>query len=105
MGAQHARVYAELPGSTLVGVYDPNQEVARACAEAYNCHAFSSLKAFLDAGIEAVSVAVPTSLHAEVAIEALEQGLHVLVEKPIAATVEEATAMLRAAEASGQKLM
>jgi len=105
MGANHARVYAELPESDLVGVFDADRARAEACAGRFGCRAFPTLNGFLHAGIEAVSVAAPTSLHHELVLQALEAGMHVLVEKPIAATRPEAEAMIRAAEGAGRKLM
>ncbi len=105
MGSNHARVYAEMPEADLVGVFDADRARAEACAERFGCRAFPTLNGFLHAGIEAVSVAAPTSLHHEVVLQALDAGIHVLVEKPIAATRPEAEAMIRAAERAGRKLM
>jgi len=89
LGREHARVYAELAEAELVGVYDPDPAAAAAAAARAGCQAFPHRDALLDRA-EAVSVCVPTPLHLEVASACLEAGLHVLVEKPIAANVEEA---------------
>ncbi len=97
MGAHHARVYAALDGSELVGIYDADEARAGEVAARLGCRAFASLSDFLGAGIEAASVAVPTSLHGDVAGVMLAQGVDVLVEKPIAATLAEADAMIRTA--------
>jgi len=105
MGINHARIYSELPGSMLVGVYDINLKAAEHCANLYGCRAYSTLKEFLKSGVEAVSVAVPTSFHAEIALELLEKGIHVLVEKPIADKIDDALAMIQIAESYNLKLM
>lgn len=98
-GRQHVRVYAGLPGARLAGVYDANLERARALAAEFATRAFSSLPALLDE-IDAASVAVPTSAHAQTAIALLAAGKHVLVEKPLAATLAEADQILAAAAAA-----
>lgn len=105
MGANHARIYATMPGSHLVGIYDPDLARARACAEACGCTAFDTVEALIAAGVEAVSVAVPTSKHRDVVCHVLALGAHVLVEKPIASTVEEAEEMIRTAGRRGRLLM
>ncbi|SHK18030.1 Gfo/Idh/MocA family protein [Rhodothermus profundi] len=105
MGRHHARIYATLPQSMLVGIYDVDKSAALACARLYGCQAFDSLEAFFNAGIEAVSIAVPSSLHAELTLAALEHGMHVLVEKPIATSLSEAQAMIQVAADCGRKLM
>jgi hypothetical protein len=105
MGANHARVYAELDHCELVGVYDAAPAIAQQRAAQFHCSAFSSLEALHDAGVEAVTVAVPTTSHADVVLMALRQGLHVLVEKPIAASLAEAEHMVRVANSYRRVLM
>jgi predicted dehydrogenase len=105
MGQHHARVYAEAERCQLVGVYDADPARAGAIASCYGCGPFRTLEELFGAGLDAVSIAVPTTSHAAIAIQALERGLHVLVEKPLAATLDEALAVMRAAEASRRKLM
>jgi len=97
LGRHHARLYAQTEGARLVGVVDHDRERAVAIASEYGCEAFESEEA-LAAKTEAVSVAVPTAHHPEVAIKLIEAGVHVLVEKPIARTVAEAEAINSAAE-------
>ncbi|WP_323675937.1 Gfo/Idh/MocA family oxidoreductase [Halorubellus sp. PRR65] len=80
MGRQHARVYAELPGVDLVGVYDANESCAEAVADDYETDVLS-LPDLLDAA-SVVSVAVPTEHHYDVVKTCLERDVHVLVEKP-----------------------
>ncbi|MDZ4774432.1 MAG: Gfo/Idh/MocA family oxidoreductase [Planctomycetota bacterium] len=97
LGKFHARIYAENPRAELLAVVDPNGEKARALATECKTTALES-PAQLPASVEAVSIAVPTSLHAEVAIPLLERGVHCLVEKPLAASVVEADRILAAAK-------
>jgi predicted dehydrogenase len=78
LGQHHARVYAELAGARLVGVADVDEARAAEVAARYNCRALADYRAFIGE-VEAVSVAVPTLLHHEVARACLEAGLHVLV--------------------------
>jgi predicted dehydrogenase len=89
LGQHHARNYNELAETELVGVYDADTKRAREIAKANNTRAFESMDK-LAGEIEAASVAVPTDLHREVAGHLLEKGLHLLVEKPLAATTREA---------------
>ena len=102
-GEKHARVYHALDEAELVGVHDRHPERAAAAAERYGCRAFESAEALV-AECEAVSVAVPTAAHREAVERAAGAGLHVLVEKPMAQTVEDADAMIRAAERAGVTL-
>lgn len=86
MGRHHARVYRELPETTLVGVADANEGTAREAAETYETEAMSA-DDLLDT-VDAVSIAVPTSYHYELARDAIERGVHVLIEKPFVETPE-----------------
>ena len=106
MGRNHARVYWELPGVELVGVADADPSAAANVARRYNTRAYSDYRQMLDEQHpQAVTVAVPTSGHAEVALEVIARGIHLLVEKPIAANLAEGQAMIAAAEAAGVTLM
>jgi predicted dehydrogenase len=96
-GRNHARVYRELVGADLIGVYDRNPERAAAVAAEYQTKILKSLDE-LRGRAEAVSVAVPTVAHAEVGCRLLEMGLDVLVEKPMAVNLAEADALLAAAK-------
>jgi len=95
-GRNHARVYRELPGAELVGVYDKDAARAAAIANEFGTHALGNIEA-LRGRVDAVSVAVPTVAHAEVGCQLLEMGLDVLVEKPMAGNLAEAQALLDAA--------
>src|SRR2546422_4263846 len=102
-GRNHARVYRELDGVELAGVYDQNPERAAAVAAEYGTQALPGLDS-LRARSDAVSVAVPTVAHAEVGCRLLEMGLDVLVEKPMAVDLTEADALLEAALRNGRIL-
>ena len=103
----HAKAYQQFPDlATLKAVYDLDPERANAAAADLGCQAATSLEALLARNdIDAVSVTVPTNHHAAAAVAALNAGKHVLCEKPMAATAEQAKAMVAAAEASGKTLM
>jgi predicted dehydrogenase len=100
LGQHHARIYASLPGAQLAGVYDSSRARADEIAGKHGCRAFSSLDE-LGAACDAVSVVVPTDRHAEVALPLLARGCHLLIEKPICASVEEAERVQVAALAKG----
>jgi predicted dehydrogenase len=102
-GEKHARVYASLPGAALAGVYDHHAGRGAEVAEKHGTRAFDSAAALL-ADCEAVSVAVPTVAHRAATEQALAAGCHVLVEKPMAASVAEAEAMIAAAQRAGRVL-
>jgi predicted dehydrogenase len=97
MGSHHARVYAALTGAcTLTGVYDPDADRAATVAERWDATAYGTLEDMLS-DVDVVSVASPSSLHFHHTALALEHGLDVLVEKPLALTVENAQMLERMA--------
>jgi predicted dehydrogenase len=100
MGWHHARVLSLLRDAELVGVADPDETRGRLAVEQFNCRWFPDYRDLL-ASVEAVCIAVPTLLHHRVGMACLEAGVHVLIEKPIAATQEEAAELIQAAEATG----
>jgi predicted dehydrogenase len=100
MGRYHAEKFARCQGVRLSAVVDADAARAAKLAEAYGCVARSDL-AGISGAADAAVVAVPTDRHYEVALACLREGLHVLVEKPIAPTLEQADALIAAAEASG----
>ncbi|MBS1794880.1 MAG: Gfo/Idh/MocA family oxidoreductase [Acidobacteria bacterium] len=107
LGQHHARNYAELAregAGTFVGVCDVDEKQARAIAEKNGCAHFTDWRELLDK-TDAVSIVTPTETHAEIACAFLERGVDVLVEKPIARTLEETDRMIAAAQATGAKLM
>jgi predicted dehydrogenase len=102
-GRNHARVYREIPGAELVGVYDKNPERAARVAAEFQTRVLTSLVE-LRGVVEAVSVAVPTVDHSAVGCQLMEMGLEVLVEKPMATNLPEADALLHAAKKLGRIL-
>ncbi len=104
LGRYHAEKYAALPETRLVGVADLAWERASEVAQALGTEAFAEYR-LLFPEVEAVSVAVNTRDHHLVVRQALEAGLHVLVEKPISATVAEADDLLGLAEKYDRLLM
>ena len=100
LGFHHTRILRELPGAALIGFYDVRADRATQVSSELGVRAFGSLEALLDE-VEALSVVVPTPSHHEVAAPALERGIHVLIEKPIAASLEEADDLLAIAERTG----
>ncbi len=96
LGQHHARLYREMEGVELAGIFETNEERAREIGGIYQCPVFSSLPE-LAKECDAVSVVVPTDKHFEVSIPLLEAGCHLLIEKPICANVEEASRILIAA--------
>jgi predicted dehydrogenase len=103
LGQHHARVYAALPDAELAGIVDSDAARAQAIAAQHGCPVFATV-AELAGAAEAVSVAVPTVDHHRVALPLLEAGRHVLVEKPITTTLDEADELIGAAARSGSVL-
>jgi predicted dehydrogenase len=97
LGKHHTRLHAANPGATLVGVYDANPTVAAEVAAQYGVPTFATV-AELAAACDGLSIAVPADLHHEVAAPLLCQGKHLLIEKPIATSVDDAEAMVRLAQ-------
>ena len=106
MGKNHARVYSELPEADLVAVADADQKLVAATAEKHGAHAYTDYREMLEKEKpDAVSIVVPTAMHEEVGLAALDAGVHVLMEKPIAATVEEGQRLIEKARAVKKQLM
>jgi predicted dehydrogenase len=103
LGRNHARILAALPDVELVGVVDSRPEQAHAIAEATGTTAYTDYRELIDK-VDAVSVAVPTRQHREVAGAFLERGIPAMVEKPLASTLAEAEELVALAEASGVPL-
>src|ERR1700730_11431930 len=105
MGSNHGRVLAGLPGVTLVGIVDPLPAHRTRATSMIGCPVFANLDELIAAGVDAVTIAAPTHLHHEVALTCINRGIHVLVEKPIASTVEEGREIVEAARRAGVTLM
>src|SRR5215472_3072427 len=105
MGSNHARVLAEFPGVKLAVVADPDPAQTEFVGGALGCPTVRDVHELLDRGVDAVSIAAPTHLHREIALTCIKRGVHVMVEKPIASSVEEGRDIIAAARAAGVVLM
>jgi predicted dehydrogenase len=99
LGQHHARIYAALEEVELVGIVEANAERAQEIAEKYGCRIFPDA-ASLGEACDAVSIVVPTDRHRDVALPLLKQGCHLLIEKPICASLAEAEEVVAAARAA-----
>ena len=105
MGANHARVNWELPEADLVAIADPDEVKGRQIAQKYGTKHYSDYRKMLDEmRPEAVTLAVPTVFHHETALEILNRGIPLLIEKPIAFSVEEAHDIIAVAKEYNVKL-
>ena len=103
MGWNHARVLSLLRDAELVGVADPDAARGALAKEQFGCEWFADYNALIPE-VEAVCIAVPTLLHHPVGMACLQAGVHVLIEKPIAASEQEARELIAAAEQAGRLL-
>jgi predicted dehydrogenase len=97
LGKVHAKLWKEVEGAELLGIFDENPDAAKEVATELSVKVFDSLFDLMDA-CEALSVVTPTVAHYPVARDAIERNCHVLIEKPITTTVEEAQDLLEYAE-------
>jgi len=100
MGSQHCRIYTGLRKAQLVGVTDSNPEIGNRIAQRFEVPFYANVDELLD-NVDAVSLVTPTPYHFEVAMHCIERGIHVMIEKPITETEEQAVALVKAAEDSG----
>lgn len=105
MGQNHARIYSGLKGCELVGVADVDTVRVEQVAETYQTKAFIDYEDLIRERVEAVSIAVPTSMHFKVASFFLKKGVACLIEKPITPSLEEGKALVEIARKNGRKLM
>ena len=103
MGWHHARVLSLLRDADLIGVADPDPDRGQLATEQFGCSWFPDYRDMLSE-VEAVCIAVPTLLHHSVGLACLDSGVHVLIEKPIAASQDEATSLIDAASRAGRLL-
>lgn len=105
MGRNHARVYREMENVQLVGVEDQNAQTAAKVGANFVVPYYTDYQKLLEeCKPDLVSLAVPTSLHYEVGCDLIERGIHLLIEKPIASTVEEAEKLIDLAQKKGVTL-
>jgi predicted dehydrogenase len=105
MGQHHARVYATQSGCSLVGVVDASADRRGVIADKFDTEGMSSVEELLSAGVDAVSIAVPTTHHFAAAEPLLKAGVACLIEKPLAGDVETALKLKDLAESTGSVLM
>ena len=106
MGKNHARIYNDMEDVDLVAVSDVDGELAKKVASRYKTKCYSQYGDLLaEEELDLISIAVPTKLHNQVASHAVERGLHVLLEKPIADTLPNAQEIVQRAQEHGLKLM
>jgi UDP-N-acetylglucosamine 3-dehydrogenase len=102
MGFHHARNYADLTNAQLVAIADPDAARVAQVSERFGCTPYADYHDMIKSeDLDAVSVVVPTSLHHRIAMDVINAGIHALVEKPIASTVEQAEEMTAAGRAKG----
>src|SRR5215468_3123555 len=105
MGSNHARVFAGLPGTELVGVADPDRTQAEFVARTLGCAPVADVDQLIERDADAITIAAPTHLHRDIALTCIRHGIHVMVEKPIASSVEEGQEIISAARRAGVTLM
>ena len=105
MGQHHIRIWEQFPGVELIGFADPNELARAEVAKKFSVTGFADYHELLDQNLDAVSVVVPTTIHKEVALAAIEAGCHLLVEKPIADTVANGRDIISHAKKYDRRLM
>jgi predicted dehydrogenase len=103
LGALHTKMYTQIPTAHLVGVFDVDATRTENIAAEFGIKAFAQMDDLL-ANVEAVSIATVTQSHYDVAMQVIKRGVHLLIEKPITATIEQARALTERAATKGLKL-
>jgi predicted dehydrogenase len=103
LGALHTKMYTQIPTAHLVGVFDVDATRTENIAAKFGIKAFAQMDDLL-ANVEAVSIATATQSHYDVAMQVIKRGVHLLIEKPITATIEQARALTERAATKGLKL-
>jgi len=103
LGALHTKMYAQIPTAHLVGVFDIDSARAKKIGKEFGIKAYTQIDDLL-ANVEAVSIATVTQSHYDVAMQVIKRGVHLLIEKPITATIEQARALTERAETKGLRL-
>jgi predicted dehydrogenase len=103
IGKNHARVYSELDCATLTAVFDVDLRAAQEIASKHNVRAAASLEEFASL-VDVATIATPTPFHHEIGMQLLQSGIHLLVEKPITTTTEQARALVDCARATNRIL-
>ena len=103
LGSLHAKMYTQISSANLVGIYDVDSQRAEKLAAEFRVKAFPTLDDLLSQ-VEAVSIATVTQSHYDVAMQVIKRGVHLLIEKPITVTIEQAKALTERAETKELKL-
>ncbi|MCM1567414.1 MAG: UDP-N-acetylglucosamine 3-dehydrogenase [Dehalobacter sp.] len=105
MGQNHIRIYGQMPGTELVGISDIDKKRVDKLSTEYETEGFTDYKELLKHDLDAVSIVVPTTMHKKVALDVINSGTSLLVEKPIADTLENADDIIVAAKMEKLTLM
>lgn len=99
IGYHHARVYSTTPGVKLVCVCDSDERRGKEVASRFNCRYYKDYRQMLSSEeLQAISLAVPTTLHYSIGAEVLQAGINMLIEKPLAHSVEQASQLIQLAK-------
>lgn len=104
MGRHHVRIASQLPEATLVGLHDPDEARAKLFSSQFACEAFDTLEGLIDS-VDALIVAAPTTHHERIGRMCIEKGKHLLMEKPLADSLDAARGLVEMAESAGVVLM
>ncbi len=105
MGQHHVRIYSEMENVELVGISDVSESRVNELAQQYKTRGFTDYNELLEQNLDAISLVVPTTLHMPIGLDVIKSGANLLVEKPIADTLENAEKLTDAADDAGVKLM
>ena len=105
MGQHHVRIYHEMENVELIGISDVSEDRVKELSDRYGTNGFTDYNELLAENLDAVSIVVPTTLHMPVGMDVIASGANLLVEKPIADTLENAEKLTRAADDADVKLM
>ncbi|MCL7412239.1 MAG: UDP-N-acetylglucosamine 3-dehydrogenase [ANME-2 cluster archaeon] len=105
MGQHHVRIYNEMEQVELVGISDVSQKRVNELAGLYGVKGYTDHRQLLEHDLDVVSIVVPTTLHMSIGMDAIDAGAHILMEKPIADTLENAQRLSNAAKEAKVKLM
>jgi UDP-N-acetylglucosamine 3-dehydrogenase len=105
MGQHHVRIYNEMENVELVGISDISESRVNELAGQYGVKGYTDHKQLLEQGLDIVSIVVPTTLHMPIGMDAIDAGANILMEKPIADTLENAEQLTNAAKEAKVKLM
>jgi predicted dehydrogenase len=103
LGSLHSKMYSQIPSVQFVGVFDVDIQRSTKIASEFGVKAYTHIESLLN-DVDAVSIATTTQSHYEVAMQVIDKGVHLLIEKPITATIDQAKALVEKAERQKIKL-